>query len=212
MPIEGHDNLPKQQLYYSEDPTNLPMKKWIAHWFLRLNGWTVEGERPKHTRFVFIAAPHTSNWDFVYMLAFATVFDVEMRWLAKHSLFQPPMGWIMRALGGIPIVRHTNSNVVADMVAVFDGQEALALAVPTEGTRALVKYWKSGFYHIAVGANVPIVPSYLDYGQKRAGFGPALTPTGDLRADMEYFRQFYSTSTGKFPEKFGPIRLREEDE
>lgn len=188
------------------------MKKWIARWFLRLTGWTIEGERPEHLRFIFIAAPHTSNWDFPYMLAFATVFDIKFNWLAKHSLFFPPAGWILRALGGIPVVRHTNSNVVADMVAAFDSKTELILAIPAEGTRARTDYWKSGFYHIAVGANVPIVPSRLDYGTKRAGFGPALIPTGNISQDMDYLREFYASSQGKFPEKSGPIRLREEDQ
>jgi 1-acyl-sn-glycerol-3-phosphate acyltransferase len=188
------------------------MKKWLAHWFLRLGGWTIEGERPEHARFVLIAAPHTSNWDFLYMLAFAAIFEVKVRWLGKHSLFFPPVGWILSALGGIPVVRHKNSNVVTDMVAVFNSKSELVLAIPTEGTRTRVDYWKSGFYHIATGAGVPIVPSYLDYGQKRGGFGPALTPSGDIGADMAYFRQFYAPMEGKFPNKVGPIRLREEDE
>ena len=139
------------------------MKKWIARWFLRLAGWTIEGERPAHSRFVLIAAPHTSNWDFPYMLAYAAVFDIKVSWLAKHSLFFPPAGWIMRALGGIPVVRHKNSNVVGQMVDAFNKTDELALVVPTEGTRKRVEYWKSGFYHIASGAGVPIVPSYLDY-------------------------------------------------
>jgi len=187
------------------------MKKWIARCFLRLNGWTIEGQRPQHTRFVLIAAPHTSNWDFAYLLAFASVYDLKLNWLAKHSLFFPPLGWFMRAMGGIPVVRHNNHNVVADMVKAFENNTSLALAIPTEGTRARVEYWKSGFYHIASQANVPIIPSYLDYGQKRGGFGSALVPTGNVKNDMEYFRQFYSDYTGKFPENFGPIRLREED-
>ncbi|MFK8050024.1 MAG: lysophospholipid acyltransferase family protein [Halioglobus sp.] len=188
------------------------MKKWIARCFLRINGWETEGEKPEAARFVLIAVPHTSNWDFLYLIAFGAVFDLNIRWLGKHSLFKPPFGWVMRNLGGIPIVRHSNRNVVQDMAAAFDDHDELALAVPTEGTRARAEYWKSGFYHIAMGADVPIVPSYLDYGKKRAGFGPPLVPSGDLRADMEYFRGFYAKSIGKFPEKFGPIRLREEDE
>jgi 1-acyl-sn-glycerol-3-phosphate acyltransferase len=187
------------------------MKKFIAHWFLRLGGWTIEGERPEHERFVLIAAPHTSNWDFPYLLAFAAVFDIKIHWLGKHNLFFPPAGWILRLMGGIPVVRHTNSNVVADMIEAFNSKSNMTLVVPTEGTRALSSHWKSGFYHIATGAGVPIVPSYLDYGNKRGGFGPALIPSGDLSADMDYFREFYADKSGKFPDKFGPIRLREEE-
>ena len=187
------------------------MKQRFARWLLRLFGWQIEGVRPEHLRFVLIAAPHTSNWDFPYMLAYATLFDIKISWLAKHSLFFPPAGWILRALGGVPVVRHTNSNVVSDMVATFDTADELVLAVPTEGTRARVEYWKSGFYHIAVGAGVPIVPSYLDYGNKRGGFGPALIPTGDLTADMDVLRELYCDKTGKYPELVSPVKLREED-
>lgn len=179
--------------------------------FLRLGGWKIDGERPEHKRFVLIAAPHTSNWDFPYMLAYAAVFDIKVHWLAKHSLFFPPAGWIMKALGGIPVVRHTSSNVVSDMVTAFEGRDELALVIPTEGTRERVEYWKSGFYHIAKGAGVPIVPSYLDFKEKRGGFGKALIPSNDLVADMDYLRGFYAGMVGKFPEQFGPIRLREED-
>ncbi len=187
------------------------MKRWFARWLLRLGGWRIEGERPPPRRYVLIAAPHTSNWDFPLMLLFAAAFDIKVAWLAKHNLFRPPMGWIMLALGGIPIVRHENSDVVAAMVAAFAGRADLVLVVPTEGTRGRSDYWKSGFYHIARGAGVPIVPSYLDFGQRRGGFGPALEPTGSVGADMQYFRDFYNGMAGKFPDQFGPVRLREED-
>ncbi len=186
------------------------MKKWIARMFLRLTGWQVVGERPAHRRYVLIAAPHTSNWDFPYMLAFAAVFDIEVTWMAKHNLFYPPMGWVMRALGGMPIVRHKNLNVVGSTVEAFKQRSELVIVVPTEGTRRRAEFWKSGFYHIAAGAGVPIVPSFLDYGKKRGGFGPALHVTGDMAKDMAYFREFYKGVEGRFPEEFGPIRLREE--
>ena len=174
-------------------------------------GWRIEGERPAPERFVLIAAPHTSNWDFPLMLLFAAAFDIRIKFLAKHSLFSPPLGWLMRAVGGLPIVRHRNTNVVDDMAAAFDGLETLVLAVPAEGTRALTEYWKSGFYHIACQAKVPIVPSYLDFGQRRGGFGKPVTPTGDMRLDMAHFREFYQPMSGKFPDQFGPVRLREEE-
>ena len=144
------------------------------------------------------------------MLAFATAFDIRVAWLAKHSLFYPPMGWIMRALGGIPVVRHENQDVVSALVEAFNSQPDMVLVVPTEGTRRRVEYWKSGFYHIARGADVPIVPSYLDYGQRRGGFGPALHPSGDVSVDMQYLRELYAPMQGKFPGQSGPVRLREE--
>ena len=185
-------------------------KKCLARLVLKLGGWTVEGQRPEHASFVLIAAPHTSNWDFPYMLAFAAYFDLKISWMGKHALFAPPFGGIMRALGGVSITRHENQNTVSAMAEAFAENDRLILTVPTEGTRGRAEYWKSGFYHIASAAGVPIIPSYLDYGQRRGGFGPALIPTGDLHQDMNFFREFYAPMTGKNPEDFGPVRLREE--
>ncbi len=186
------------------------MKQRFARWLLQTLGWTLEGSRPEHERYVLIAAPHTSNWDFPYMLAFAAAFDIKVTWMAKHSLFYPPMGWIMRALGGMPIVRHQNRNVVDAMVEVFETIPRLVLVVPAEGTRDRTEYWKSGFYHIARQARVPIVPSFLDFGRRRGGFGPAVVTTGDVSADMQQLRDFYADMKGKFPSQFGPVRLRDE--
>ncbi len=186
------------------------MKRWFARKLLQLAGWTIEGSRPEHRRFVLIAAPHTSNWDFPLMLVFAAAFDLKVTWMAKHKLFIPPIGWIMRFMGGIPIKRDRNSNMVGSLVEAFAINPGLILVIPTEGTRQRTEHWKSGFYHIARGAGVPIVPSYLDYSQKRGGFGPALEPVGDVSEDMSYFRDFYAPMKGLFPERFGPVRLREE--
>ena len=109
-----------------------------------------------------------------------------------------------------PFKRHKNRNTVAAMAEAFAADPNLILVVPAEGTRARSEYWKSGFYHIALAAGVPVVPSYLDYGARRGGFGPALTPTGRLQEDMQQFRDFYAPMQGKFPGNFGPVRLREE--
>ncbi|CAA0107672.1 Uncharacterised protein [Halioglobus japonicus] len=145
------------------------------------------------------------------MLLFAAAFDIKVTWMAKHSLFLPPMGWVLRAMGGMPITRNKNQNVVSAMVAAFETVPHLVLVVPTEGTREKSEYWKSGFYHIARQAGVPIVPSFLDFGNKRGGFGPPLSVTDNVQNDMQYFRDFYFGMIGKFPEQFGPVRLREED-
>jgi len=188
------------------------MKKRLASGLLRLLGWRLAGARPQYDRYVLIAAPHTSTWDFTLMLLFAAAFDIKVTWMGKHSLFRPPMGSIMKALGGMPIERHKTRNVVDSMVEAFHSARELVLVVPTEGTRARVEYWKSGFYHIARQAGVPIVPSFLDFGSKRGGFGPALELSGDVRLDMQYFRDFYAGMKGRYPERFGPIRLKEESE
>lgn len=187
------------------------MKKRLARWLLHLTGWQLSGTQPLCDRYVLIAAPHTSNWDFPLMLLFAAAFEIKVSWMAKHSLFYPPMGWVMRALGGIPIIRHKNQSVVAAMVKAFETASHLVLVVPTEGTRKRSDHWKSGFYHIARDAGVPIVPSFLDFKSKRGGFGPALSTTDELRSDMQYFRDFYRGMEGRFPKQFGPVKLKEED-
>lgn len=186
------------------------MTKSISRWLLKILGWRFHGEGPDIPQYVLIAAPHTSNWDLPLLLLFGAAFDIKIKWMAKHSLFYPPMGWVMRALGGMPIVRHENRNAVDEMVAAFRETTELVLVVPAEGTRALAEYWKSGFYHIARQAGVPIVPSFLDFGQKRGGFGPPLMVSGNINVDMQYFRDFYEGMRGKFPDQFGPIRLKEE--
>lgn len=186
------------------------MKRLLARMFLKLTGWTAHGGRPIPRRYVLIAAPHTSNWDLPYLLAFAWLYGVRISWMGKQQLFTPPIGWLMRALGGIPVLRHKSSNMVSQMAEIIEEAKSICLVVPAEGTRSYVPYWKSGFYHIARTANVPIVLSYLDYSRRVGGFGPAIEPTGDIRNDMEEIRNFYSDKQGKFPELFGDVRLKEE--
>jgi len=186
------------------------VKRLLARIFLKLAGWTAHGEHPIPKRYVLIAAPHTTNWDLPYLLAFAWLYDVHISWMGKQQLFSPPIGWIMRALGGIPVKRHTSSDMVSQMARVIDESKSICLVVPAEGTRAYVPHWKSGFYHIARTAEVPIVLSYLDYPRRVGGFGPAIVPTGNVSNDMEEIRNFYADKQGKYPELFGEIRLKEE--
>ncbi len=186
------------------------MTRLAARAFLWLTGWRPEGARPTEDRFVLIAAPHTSNWDLVYLLAIAAVFQLRVSWMGKHGLFRPPLGWLMRWLGGIPVTRHQRNRLVTQMAAIFREREQLALVVPAEGTRGYVPHWKSGFYHISRSADVPIVMGYLDYARKRGGFGPALYPSGDVRRDMDKIREFYADKVGRHPERTGEIRLKEE--
>jgi len=188
------------------------MRKWIGRLWLALWGWKAEGDEPPFDKYVLIAAPHTTNWDLPFTLALAFVFDVRVHWMGKHTLFQAPHGWFLKWLGGVPIERHLRKNVVQQMADRFAGSEEFVLAVPTEGTRSRTEYWKSGFYHIARQAQVPIVMGYLDYARRAGGFGGVLHPTGDLRADMDRVRAFYADKIGKYPERFGPVRLREEEE
>jgi 1-acyl-sn-glycerol-3-phosphate acyltransferase len=188
------------------------VRRFLARAFLRATGWTAAGAPPKPHRFVLIAAPHTSNWDLAYLLAFAAVFDLRISFMMKHTVFRGPLGPLFKSLGGIPIRRHLRENLVKQMVEMFRSDDELVLVVPAEGTRARVEQWKSGFYHIAREAGVPIVLSYLDWGRRRGGFGPAVIPTGRYREDMDAIRDFYADKTGRHPELFGEPRLREEDE
>ncbi len=186
------------------------MTKALATLFLRATGWQAEGRRPAARKYVLIAAPHTTNWDLAYLLALAWLFEIKVSWMGKHTLFAGPFGWVMRGLGGIPIRRDRRGNVVQQMVDAFAASESLALVVPAEGTRRYVPHWKSGFYHIANRARVPIVLGFLDYRRKRGGFGPELIPTGDIRHDMDEIRAFYADKVGKYPDAFGDVRLKEE--
>ena len=187
------------------------MAKWLARRFLRITGWDFDGGAPREPRYVLVAAPHTSNWDFAYFIAICTILDVKISWMGKHVLFRPPLGWLMRRLGGLPIVRHKRGDVVSQMAHAFQESERVALAVAVEGTRKRTPHWKSGFYHIARAANVPILLGYLDYGRCRGGFGPAIHLTGDISSDMDRIRAFYADKVARHPEKFGPVRLREEN-
>ncbi len=150
---------------------------------------------------MLVAAPHTSNYD--YPISLATLYSggLRVRFLAKKSLFKFPLGIIMRASGGIPVDRSKHTNMVDAMINSFRQKEELILMIPAEGTRGYVKEWKSGFYHTAMGANVPIVMGYLDYGKKIAGFGDVFYPTGDYQKDLIEIQNFYRQFTARHPEK-----------
>ncbi len=189
------------------------MKKLLAGTFLRITGWKSEGEAPTARNFVLVAAPHTSNWDLAYWLALSVVLEVEVSWVGKHSLFRWPFGAVMRRLGGIPVRRHVRQNTVQQIAKLFSDADDLALAVAAEGTRARGDYWKSGFYHVAKTAKVPIALAFLDYRRKVGGFRKELViPSDDIRRDMDVVRAFYADKVGRYPEKFGEVRLRQETE
>ncbi|HOD36706.1 MAG TPA: lysophospholipid acyltransferase family protein [Syntrophales bacterium] len=173
----------------------------LAILYLKMIGWRREGSLPDIPKYVLIVAPHTSNWDFPIGLAFA--FDLKLRgyWLGKDSLFRWPFHGFVRWLGGIPIDRSRSSDVVAQIVQIFKERKNLTMVVAPEGTRKKVAHWKSGFYHIARGADVPIVLAFIDYLRKAGGIGPVFKPTGIIETDMEFIRSFYEKVTGKYPEK-----------
>jgi 1-acyl-sn-glycerol-3-phosphate acyltransferase len=166
---------------------------------MKLMGWKVEGELPPNgQKCVLIAAPHTSNWDLPYTLMVAFVLHLNIYWMGKRQLFRFPFRTLMMWLGGIPVTRESSNNLVAASVeAMKNAKGPLQLVVPPEGTRNKTRYWKTGFYYIAVGAQVPIVMAYMDYERKISGLGPVFHPTGDIEADMVAIKAFYAPFKGK---------------
>lgn len=179
-----------------DTPVISPLVRQLSVAALRLGGWQLKGELPPANKFVMIAAPHTSNWDLPVMLAVAFAFGVRLAWLGKHTLFRGPFGYFFRWLGGLPVDRSAAHDVVAQSIALFQQRDQLMLAVAPEGTRKKVRYWKTGFYHIASGAGVPIVTGFIDYRRKETGVGPTLQPTGQLAADLQIIQAFYAGITG----------------
>jgi len=188
------------------------MKKLLGRIYLTCGGWRQIGEPPREAKCIIVAAPHTSGWDLPPLLGFAWVNGIKLSWMGKHTLFAGRWGWLLRWLGGIPIDRRSRNGVVAEMAAVFEGSDRLALAIPVEGTREYREYWKSGFYYIAKQTGVPIVLTVLDWSRKEGGFGPTIWPSDDLGADMDQVRAFYEGRRGKYDGQFSRVRLREEED
>lgn len=183
----------------------------LARVFWALSRYRFRSVQPPAEAAVLIGAPHTSNWDFAFMLAIAWSHGISPRWLGKHTLFKPPFGWVMHALGGIPVDRAHPGNLVGNLVARVRSGQRFYLVVTPEGTRGRRTHWKSGFYRIARDADLPVVLGFVDSATRTAGFGPTIRLTGDVVADMDVVRAFYADKRGIRPDDFTPPRLREED-
>lgn len=181
-------------------PVLTPMLRLLAIGLLKLVGWRSAGEPPECRKFVLIGAPHTSNWDFPIMLLVVLKLRLRLYWMGKHSLFPFPIGSVMRWLGGIPVDRRRSHNTVDQIVELYDQQQELVILIPPEGTRKRVEKWKTGFYHIANNAGVPILMGYIDAGPREAGLADFFEPTGDLEKDMAAIRAFYAGKNGIRPE------------
>jgi len=186
-----------------DTPVISMLMRGLALSFMKAFGWRLEGRLPDVNKMVVIAAPHTSNWDLPVLLSLAFALKAKACWLGKHTLFRWPFGFLFRWMGGIPVYRSASKNVVAQSVEMFRNSEKLILTIPPEGTRSKVSHWKTGFYYIALGAEVPIAMAFIDYRRKVSGVGPTLFPTGDIEADMEIIRNFYVNVTAKYPDKAG---------
>jgi 1-acyl-sn-glycerol-3-phosphate acyltransferase len=166
----------------------------------RWKGWTITGRAPAARKYVLIGAPHTSNWDFVFFLGGTRDLGIRARFLGKHSLFRWPLGRFMRDMGGIPIDRKArNRNYVEQVADEFARRDELALVIAPEGTRGPITKWRSGFYHIAVEAGVPIVPAWVDYEKRTGGIGEPIEPTGDFARDMRRIAEFYHRALPDHP-------------
>ena len=169
---------------------------------------------PTEPKAVVLAVPHTANKDGLLLVALAQSAEMEIAWMVKDVFGKPPLGYLVRAVGGVTVDRSKANGLVGAMVEEFEKRDSFYLVIPPEGTRSHTDYWKSGFYRIAVGANVPVIPGFLDYANKEGGFGPAIKMTGDVGADMDAIRDFYKDAKkmARYPDKFGPIRLRSEED
>ena len=174
-----------------------PFTRALAHRLLALGGWRVEGALPHEPRFVIIVAPHTSNWDFLIGVLAMFGVGVRLNWLGKHTLFRPPFGWIMRRWGGIPVDRSASHDVVPQIIASFSSRPRVFLVITPEGTRKQVSRWKTGFWHIAKGAGVPIVPIAFDWGSRVIHILPAFTPRETVDQDVAELQSRYAGIRGR---------------
>lgn len=178
-------------------------------WF-KLKGWTFSTSLPKEVhRCVMIASPHTSNWDFIYMAATFDMLNIKIRFTVKQEMRKWPIaGWMLSRFGAIWIDRTPKAgsterpSMVELMTDLFKENEKLTLIVTPEGTRSLRTEWKTGFYHVAKNAGVPICLGYLDYAKKQSGVGKVIWPSDDMEADLREIMNFYKDIAPCHPEKY----------
>ena len=170
----------------------------LALWLM--GDWTIQGQLPDVDKYVIIVAHHTSNWDFMVGIATKLILRIKIRFFAKHSLFFWPLGVLMRGLGGVPIERNKSLNRVDLAAREIRESDHFVLAITPEGTRSRVERWKSGFYHIARNADVPIVPAAFDFANRQIVFGPPMIMTGDQDHDFREMHRFFLPYQPRFPE------------
>ncbi len=187
---------------FPELPPCLPrrgnvLSKVLARGSLALLGWGVDGEFPDLPKLVAIVAPHTSNWDFIIGILVVFALGLRVRFLGKHTLFNPWLGWLMRWFGGIPVIRDTPQGAVTDVVEMFAREERVILGIAPEGTRRRGTPWRSGFYNIALAAKVPILPAAFDFGRRSLRLFPVFEPTGNYEADLAKLQALYEGVRGR---------------
>ena len=188
----------------------LPGASRLAARILRLFGWRVVF-RPPPPKAVLIVYPQTSNWDFPIGLLARYATGIWVRWVGKDTLFRGPFDAIFRRLGGIPVNRRERTGFVDQMHRLFDESPRLLVGITPEGTRKRTDCWKSGFYHVALAAKVPLGLVFIDYARKEVGVDTYLELSGDREWDMEEIRRHYAGRRGRYPDQEAPIRLRDAD-
>jgi len=178
----------------------------------KILGWNFVGDRPPERKVMLLGAPHTSNLDYFLTLALIHHWQLPLRYLVKDNIFKGPLALLLRSLGGIPVNRRKSNKLVDNMIAAIQEQDEIAMGVLPEGTRRYVEYWKSGFYYIALGAEIPIYPVLVDGAAKCVSMGPKLIPSGDLEADVAKLADFFGDTKGVKPENSGPVRVRPREE
>ena len=181
------------------------MFRKFARLILRIGGWTAVGGIPDSPKAVIVAAPHTSNWDGFWALTFKVAVGLKISFFAKKSLFWFPLGNLLRWFGAIELDRSRAINAVQQAIDEFNSHESFYLGLAPEGTRSLKPGWKSGFYRIALGADVPVYLGFLDFRNKRVGIGPKIDLSGNQEADLAVIREFYSGIEGRWPAQASPI-------
>ncbi|MBL7872630.1 MAG: lysophospholipid acyltransferase family protein [Cyclobacteriaceae bacterium] len=178
------------------------MFRAIAKFIFKITGWKVEGSFPPELKkYIIAVAPHTSNWDFPVGVLARSVLHLENgKYLGKDSLFKPPFGWFFRWLGGYPVDRSSSHDVVQQVVNIFNQHDEFILAMAPEGTRKKVEKLRTGFYYIAKGAQVPIIPCGFDFEKKIICVGAPFYPTDDQESDLQFLISYYRTIKGKNPE------------
>ena len=180
--------------------------KYISRFiFYNLMNWKIVGNFPKDLKkFIIIGAPHSSNWDFLLGALVKFITGVPINYIGKDTLFKPPHGFLFRKLGGTPVDRSKSTNMVEAIINVFNSKEQFILAISPEGTREKVDKWKTGFYHIAKGANVPIIFNVFNFDKKEYIVSEPYYLTGNMEKDFLFFHNYYKDMKGKFPDQFEP--------
>lgn len=194
-----------ERINLPELPPSVPRRgNWLFHFIGRFSmaasGWSIEGNFPDEPKYIIAVVPHTSNTDFLVGLNLLLAMGLRLDFMGKSTLFWEPLGTVLRWLGGVPIDRSAAGGTVGSAIEQFQERDQFVLVITPEGTRSKVEKWKTGFYRIAYGAGVPIVPAGFDYGTRTIKIGAPLMPSGDMEADFDQLQEFFAGIEGKYPQ------------